>query len=234
MKQVEAALSRRILDRLAGGYGPYSAYPWAGSPLLDRVAAVHSYHDMVLGYENAHNIFGYLVPTLDDVHKVLDIVTDTSGMVAGKGGRPVPADPVNTTGKLGAEVAAATSMVGARVAEAAVAEAKAAPKESTLLQTSAEGVPVLVSPKLLPNEAADMDLRQRGYIMDGVDGYDFVQLNDNVPDDDMVLQVNGVPVLVNPKLLTNEAADIDLRLRDVIIDGVNGYDFVQLQDEDKH
>jgi len=164
MKQVEAALSRRILDRLAGGYGPYSAYPWAGSPLLDRVAAVHSYHDMVLGYENAHNIFGYLVPTLDDVHKVLDIVTDTSGMVAGKGGRPVPADPVNTTGKLGAEVAAATSMVGARVAEAAVAEAavaeaKAAPKESTLLQTSAEGVPVLVSPKLLPNEAADMDLR---------------------------------------------------------------------------
>ena len=68
--------------------------------------------------------------------------------------------------------------------------------------------------------------------MDGVDGYDFVQLNDNVPSDDMVLQVNGVPVLVNPKLLVNEAADIDLRLRDVIIDGVNGYDYVQLQDED--
>jgi len=47
----------------------------------------------------------------------------------------------------------------------------------------------------------------------------------------MVLQVNGVPVLVNPKLLENEAADIDLRLRDVIIDGVNGYDYLQLQDE---
>jgi len=185
---------------------------------------------MVLGYEGAHNIYGYLNPTLDDVHKVLDIVTDTSGMVAGKNGVPVPADPVNNTGKLGAEVAAATSMVGSRAAEAASVEAKA-PKEASLLQTSAEGVPVLVRPKLLPNEAAEMDLRQRDYIMDGVNGYDFVQLNDNIPEDDMVLQVNGVPVLVNPKLLPNEAAEIDLRLRDVIIDGVNGYDYLQLQDE---
>ena len=185
MKQVEAALSRRILDRLAGGYGPYSAYPWAGSPLLDRVAAVHSYHDMVLGYENAHNIYGYLIPTLDDVHKVLDIVTDTSGMVAGKGGVPVPADPVNSSGKLGAEVAAATSTIKSRVGEAVAAEAAAdakAPKAETLLQTSAEGVPVLVIPKLLPNLAADMDLRQRGYIMDSVDGYDFVQLKYDVPE----------------------------------------------------
>jgi len=228
------------LDRLAGGYGPYSAYPWAGSPLLDRVAAVHQYHDMVLGYENAHNIYGYLIPTLDDVHKVLDIVTDTSGMVAGKGGVPVPADPVNSTGKLGAEVAAATSIIGARSAEAAALESAAketatketaateakAPKEAALLQTSAEGVPVLVSPKLLQNEAGGLDLRQRGYIMDGVDGYDFVQLKDDVPEDNMVLQVNGVPVLVSPKLLENEMGGVDLRLRDIIIDGVNGYEYV--------
>jgi len=185
---------------------------------------------MVLGYENAHNIYGYLIPTLDDVHKVLDIVTDTSGMVAGKGGVPVPADPVNSTGKLGAEVAAATSIIGARSAEAAATESAAteakAPKEATLLQTSAEGVPVLVRPKLLPNEAEHMDLRQRGYIMDGVDGYDFVQLKDDVPEDNMVLQVNGVPVLVNPKLLENEMGGVDLRLRDQIIDGVNGYEYV--------
>ena len=93
-------------------------------------------------------------------------------------------------------------------------------------QTSAEGVPVLVRPKLLPNEAEHMDLRQRGYIMDGVDGYDFVQLKDEVPEDSMVLQVNGVPVLVNPKLLENEMGAVDLRLRDVIMEGVNGYDFV--------
>jgi len=91
---------------------------------------------MVLGYENAHNIYGYLIPTLDDVHKVLDIVTDTSGMVAGKGGVPVPADPVNNTGKLGAEVAAATSIISSRAGEAAAAEGAKAPKEATLLQTS--------------------------------------------------------------------------------------------------
>lgn len=109
MKAVEAALSRRILDRLGGGYGPYSAYPYIGSPLLDRIAAVHAYHDMVLGYEAANNIYGYLVPALGDVKAVLDIVTNTDGMVAGKAGVPVPADPVTTGGKLGAAVAAITA-----------------------------------------------------------------------------------------------------------------------------
>ena len=78
-----------------------------------------------------------------------------------------------------------------------------------------------------------MDLRQRGFIMDGVDGYDFVQLKDDVPEDNTVLQVNGVPVFVNPKLLVNTAGDLDLRLRDQIIDGVNGYDYVQIADEDR-
>jgi hypothetical protein len=86
----------------------------------------------------------------------------------------------------------------------------------------------LVSPKLLTNEAGELDLRLRDVIMDGVNGYDLVQLSDNVPEDNTVLQVNGVPVLVNPKLLENESADVDLRLRDIIIDGVNGYDYVQL------
>ena len=69
--------------------------------------------------------------------------------------------------------------------------------------------------------------------MDGVDGYDFVQLQDDVPEDNTVLQVNGVPVFVNPKLLVNTAGDLDLRLRDQIIDGVNGYDYVQIPDEDR-
>jgi hypothetical protein len=76
-----------------------------------------------------------------------------------------------------------------------------------------------------------MDLRQRDYIMDGVNGYDFVQLDEESrPEDVTVLQVNGVPVLVNPKLLPNQAANLDLRLRDVIIDGVNGYDYVQVEE----
>lgn len=98
-----------------------------------------------------------------------------------------------------------------------------------MVQTETQGVPVFVRPKLLENECADCDLRQRDYIIDGVDGYDLVQLKDKEPEDSMVLQVNGVPVLVNPKLLPNEAANVDLRLRDVIIDGVDGYDYVQLQ-----
>lgn len=214
---------------MAGGYGPYSAYPWAGSPLLDRIAAVHAYHDMVLGYEAANGIYGYLNPTLSDVKKVLDIVTDTRGMVAGKGGVPIPADPVNYAGKIGADVAAVQGIAASRAAEYAAADAAAAPKDATLLQT--EGVPVLVNPKLLPNLAADMDLRQRDYIMDGVNGYDFVQLDDESrPEDATVLQVNGVPVLVNPKLMTNEMGDVDLRLRDQIIDGVNGYDYLQVEE----
>jgi len=39
--------------------------------------------------------------------------------------------------------------------------------------------------------------------------------------------------LVQPKLLPNEAANIDLRQRDIIIDGVDGYAFLQLNDEEK-
>ena len=49
--------------------------------------------------------------------------------------------------------------------------------------------------------------------MEGVNGYDFVQLDER-PGDETVLQVNGVPVLVQPKLLENQAAAVDLRLRD--------------------
>jgi len=105
---------------------------------------------MVLGYENAHNIYGYLIPTLDDVHKVLDIVTDTSGMVAGKGGVPVPADPVNSSGKLGAEVAAASSIIGARAAEAAATEAKA-PAAATEAKAKA---PAAATEAKAPKEAA--------------------------------------------------------------------------------
>jgi len=74
----------------------------------------------------------------------------------------------------------------------------------------------LVNPILLPNEAAEIDLRQRDYVIDSVNGYDFVQTGSE-----------GVPVLVNPILLTNQAAEIDLRQRDYIMDGINGFEFVQ-------
>jgi hypothetical protein len=168
MKAIEGALARRVLDRL-GPYGYPYPYVATGSPLLDRVAAVRAYNDMVLGYEAAYP-YGYFVPTSEDVRKVLDVVTNTDGMVAGKNGVPVPADPVNYTGKLGAAVAAVT-------APQVSAEAKK-PEAKSLLQVEEQGVPVLVQPKLLPNQAADIDLRQRDIIMDGVDGYAFVQLDD--------------------------------------------------------
>ena len=63
------------------------------------------------------------------------------------------------------------------------------------VQTKSEGVPVLVNPILLPNEAKDLDLRQRDYIMDGVNGYEFLQT-----------KTNGVPLSVNPESMmdTNE------------------------------
>ena len=48
------------------------------------------------------------------------------------------------------------------------------------------------------------DLRQRDVIIDGVNGYEYVQLNDNIDDESITLQVNGVPVLVNPESMMNQ------------------------------
>jgi len=78
-------------------------------------------------------------------------------------------------------------------------------------------VPVFINPVLRPNEVATVDLRQRDYVLDGVDGFDFLQT-----------KAEGVPVTVNPVLRTNEAAASDLLQRDYIIDGVSGFDFVQM------
>ena len=46
-------------------------------------------------------------------------------------------------------------------------------------------------------------------------------------DENVVLQVNGVPVLVDPVLMTNTEAKTDLNQKNIVIDGVNGFDFVQ-------
>ena len=48
-----------------------------------------------------------------------------------------------------------------------------------------------------------MDLRQRDIIIDGVNGYEFVQLEDDLDDESVTLQVNGVPVTVNPESMLN-------------------------------
>ena len=73
-------------------------------------------------------------------------------------------------------------------------------KSTSLIQLEEQGVPVLVKPTLLRNEVVDADLSQRNYVIDGVNGFDFVQTNDEM-DDTVTLQVNGVPVTVNPVLM---------------------------------
>ena len=70
----------------------------------------------------------------------------------------------------------------------------------------------------MENEVADVDLMQKDYIIDGINGIDFVQTKSE-----------GVPVLIEPRLMTNEMADVDLKQKDYIIDGINGIDFVQLE-----
>jgi len=62
----------------------------------------------------------------------------------------------------------------------------------------------LVNPTLLVNTQGEVDLAQRNVIIDGVDGFDFVQTDKKDMDDTVVLQVKGVPVLVNPTLMKDE------------------------------
>lgn len=97
-------------------------------------------------------------------------------------------------------------------------EAQAAkPKDKAAIQLESEGVPVLIEPTLRPNEMSDVDLEQRDYIIDGINGIDFVQT-----------KTEGVPVLIEPKLMKNEVSEADLLQRDYIIDGINGIGFLQM------
>ena len=53
----------------------------------------------------------------------------------------------------------------------------------------------------MSNEMADVDLDQRNFVIDGVNGFDLTQLQDidNSPEDQVELQTEGVPVLVHPE-----------------------------------
>ena len=74
-------------------------------------------------------------------------------------------------------------------------------KSFVQVESKSEGVPVLIEPKLLKNEAEDADLSQRDYIIDGINGIDFVQTEEaSTPVDDTVtLYINGVPLTVYPE-----------------------------------
>ena len=84
----------------------------------------------------------------------------------------------------------------------------------------------------MTNTEAKTDLNQRNIVIDGVNGFDFIQTNSEktkVPDNELVT-LNGPPVLVDPVLMTNTEAKTDLNQRNIVIDGVNGFDFLQYQD----
>ena len=63
---------------------------------------------------------------------------------------------------------------------------------------------------------AAVDLKQRNYVIGGVNGFDFVQQADNldVPSENelVVLQVNGIPVYVNPTLIQDTMMAHDLKM----------------------
>ena len=44
------------------------------------------------------------------------------------------------------------------------------------------------------------------------------------------MTLDGPPVLVDPVLMTNSEAKTDLNQRNIVIDGVNGFDFLQYED----
>ena len=183
-KAIEKIVSQRIWDRIA--YDGYPAYPYYypnyyhyPGDIAAKVAAITAYHDVIERAAAINAIAGMVAPSADMALKILQGATTPA--------TPPPGAP----------------------------EAK--PKEKAAVQLSAEGVPVLIEPKLMKNEMTDADLMQRDYIIDGINGIDFVQTKSE-----------GVPVLIEPKLMKNEMTDADLMQRDYIVDGINGIGFVQL------
>jgi hypothetical protein len=185
MKAIEEVLSRRILDRLTYDYGyPYGNphyYP-INPELAYKIGSLRAYHDYVLGWELENAVAGLVAPSIEEVAKVLEAITNTSGMK------------------------------NPEEAKKAAAAAPKPPAAATFVQTEAEGVPVLVVPTLLENEAAHEDLKQRNIMMDGVNGYDFVQT-----------KAEGIPVLVNPESMikTDTITDVGMGEMTIGIDDVH-------------
>lgn len=182
MKAIEEVLSRRILDRLTYDYGyPYANphyYP-INPELAWKIGSLRAYHDYLLGWELENAIAGLVAPSIEEVAKVLQAATNTSGM---------------------------------KNAEEQKKAVAAAPAAAGFVQLESEGVPVLVQPTLMENDAAHEDLKQRNIMMDGVNGYDFVQT-----------KAEGIPVLVNPEsmLKTDTITEVGLGQMTIGIEDVN-------------
>lgn len=182
-KAVEDALAGRIVNRLReqyptypyGGYGGYAygGYPYS-YPLngyYDYVDSLRRYHDWVHAYDLENHIVGAMLDP--SVTALLDAYSKILG--------PNPT---------AADITAANKASIAPAAKPAAGATATKPAATALLQT--EGVPVFVNPILMSNTAGSDDLLQRNFVVDGVNGFDFVQLEETV-----VLQVNGVPRTIN-------------------------------------
>lgn len=190
MKAIEEVLSKRILDRLTYDYG----YPY-GNP-----------HYFPINPELA-----YKIGSLRAYHDYV-LGWELENAIAG-----LVAPSIEEVAKV---LGAATNISGMKNAEEQKKAVAAAPQPpaAAQVQLEAEGVPVLVVPTLMENEASHEDLKQRNIMMDGVNGYDFVQT-----------KAEGIPVLVNPESMikTDTITDIGLGemrigLEDVTALQVNG------------
>ena len=215
-------------------YGPYNSNPLSAG-LYGDLNRLLDYDRYVRGYENVNAVVGAVLdPKLEEI---LGVAHD---LINGK--------------KEGTKDATKEA-----AAKDATKEAAAKPAAKSLMQLGLEGVPVLVDPTLLENKVGEDVLDQRNYIIDGINGIDFVQTNDLQNEDLVVLHINGEARGINtneeeesslvqlenptenppmnnwsvnqpsPPHVQGYAKNIDLGMRDVLIDGVDGYDFVQLE-----
>lgn len=194
-KAIEKIVSQRVWDRLTWDGYPGYPYYYPGyyhypGDIAAKVAAITAYHDVIGRAAAINAIAGMVAPSADMALKILE------GAV-----NPTAAPPAEAK----------------KEEKKAAAQLNSKPKDKAALQLNAEGVPVLIEPTLMKNEMSDVDLMQRDYILDGINGIDFVQT-----------KTEGVPVTIEPTLMKNEMTDADLMQRDYIIDGINGIGFLQL------
>jgi hypothetical protein len=161
MRGHEAALANHLYDRLLSG-GYVKGYigdrfePVLPLPLdlIDQATAIKAYHDSVLGYDMIHHIVSAYAPHLQAVLDSIAKIVGSKGEASGK----------NDTKK------AETKKEDAKPA----ADKKVQIPTASFVGLETEGVPVLVQPNLMKNTVGDADLDQRNYIVEGINGYDFV------------------------------------------------------------
>ena len=104
---------------------------------------------MVLGYDLTHHIVAAYDPRLREILDSIAKITGSKGADSGKNDtKKADAKPVNSK--------------------------KVQIPTASFVGLEAEGVPVLVQPNLMKNTLAESDMDQRNYIIDGINGYDFV------------------------------------------------------------